>query len=439
VEREDVQDTQHATRNTQYAIHNTHHVRKESIMALSKLWVIAFRDLGRNRRRSILTLVAVALGLALLMAAHGLTAGMLEDTIQNSIRLQTAHVQVRAPSYEEGKLSLKWKDLLENADALAGQAGALPGVKATAPVLWASGVLNTADESAGLQVYGIDTTSAIYAPIRQAIVAGEFLASDDRDGILIGKRLADNLDLGVGQRASLVIIDGDGQPAEAAFTIRGTFATGIPSYDESAAFMPLAKAQAFTNTAGHASAVVILLNRQDDADKVAAALAGTGETVLTWRELNAVLMQMVQTAMSFYIILDFIVILVVAVIIANTLLMAVFERIREMGILAALGMRGRTIMLMFVLEAAILGLAGIVVGIILGSAGVAYLVKVGIPIGDIGTATAGLALGSVMRARFDIPTFASLAFWTLVIILLAALYPAWFAARREPAEALRAL
>ncbi len=322
---------------------------------------------------------------------------------------------------------------------MAAQAAALPGVKAAAPVLWASGVLNTADESAGLLVYGVDTASAIYAPIRQAIVAGDFLAADDREGILIGKRLADNLGLSVGQRASLVIIDGDGRPAEAAFTIRGAFSTGIPAYDESAAFMPLAKAQAFTNTTDHASAVVILLNQQDDADKVAAALRGAGRTVLTWRDLNAVLMQTVQSAMSYYIILDLIVILVVAVIIVNTLLMAVFERTREMGILAALGMRGRTITLMFILEAAVLGLAGIVVGIVLGSAGVTYLAKVGIPIGDMGTAAGGLALGSVMYARFDIPTFASLAFWTLVIILLAALYPARLAAHREPAEALRAL
>lgn len=409
-------------------------------MAFGKLWIIAFRDLGRNRRRSILTLVAVALGLALLMATHGLTGGMMEDTMQNTIRLQTGHVQVRAPSYEEGKLSLKWKDLLENAETLAGQAAALPQVKAATPVLWAGGVLNTADESAGLQVYGIDTTSAFYDPIRQAIVAGTFLTPDDRDGILIGKRLASSLGLEVGQRASLVIIDGDGRPAEGVFTIRGTFSTGMPGYDESTAFLTLAKAQAFTNTVGRASAVVILLNRQDDADAVAAALRGVGGgKVLTWRELLAVFLQLMQTAMSFYILLDLIVILVVAVIIANTLLMAVFERIREMGILASLGMRGRTITLMFVLEAAVLGLAGIAVGIGLGLIGVAYLAKVGIPIGDMGTVAEGLALGSVMYARFDFPIFAQLAVETLVVILLAALYPAIIAARREPVEALRAL
>ena len=365
-------------------------------MAFSKLWLIAFRDLGRNRRRSILTAVAVALGLALLMVTHGLTGGMVEDTMQNQIRLQTGHVQVRVPTYEEGKHSLKWKDLLENADTIAAQAAALPQVKAAAPVLWAGGVLNTANESAGLQVYGVDTASTLYDPIRQAIVAGEFLTADDRDGILIGKRLADSLGLGAGQRASLVIIDGDGRPSEAVFTIRGTFSTGMPAYDESTAFLPLAKAQAFTNTAGRASAVVMLLNRQDDADAVAVALKGVGGSVLTWRELNAVFMQMMQTAMSFYVLLDFIVILVVAVIIVNTLLMAVLERTREMGILAALGIRGRTITLMFVLEAAILGLAGIGIGIVLGLLGVAYLAKVGIPVGDMGTVAEGLALGSVM-------------------------------------------
>jgi ABC-type antimicrobial peptide transport system permease subunit len=130
--------------------------------------------------------------------------------------------------------------------------------------------------------------------------------------------------------------------------------------------------------------------------------------------------------------------LVVAVVIANTLLMAVFERIREMGILAALGMKGRQIMFMFLLEATLRGLAGIVVGVVLGSAGVAYLATAGIYIGEISATTQGIALGSTVHARFVPFTFAALSFWTLVVILLASLYPAWFAARREPVEALRA-
>lgn len=406
-------------------------------MAFGKLWVIAYRDLLRNRRRSLFTMLAVALGLALLIVLNGYIAGVLEDSLQNSIRLQTGHVQLRAASYTEEKVSLQWSDLLEQPEELAARASALPAVQAAAPVLWATGILNTADESSGVRVYGVETTSALYAPIQQGIIAGAYLAADDRNGILIGQNLAESLGVGVDQKISLTIVDADSAPIEGIFTIRGLFKTGIPSYDDSALFMPLDKAQAFTNTARHASAIMMLLHQQSDADAVAAALAAPGLTALTWRDLNAILLQTMATGMSFYVILDAIVMLIVAVIIANTLLMAVFERIREMGILAALGMKGAQIRTMFLLEAAILGLVGIVVGVAIGCGGVGYLATAGIPVGDMGKAANGIALSTVLYARFVPGTFAALSGATLAIILLASLYPAWFAARLEPVDALR--
>ncbi|MCE7982937.1 MAG: ABC transporter permease [Caldilinea sp. CFX5] len=399
--------------------------------------MIAYRDLLRNRRRSFFTGLAVALGLALLIVLNGYIAGVMEGSLQNSIRLQTGHLQLRTPTYTEEKVSLQWKDLLDNPDETVARARALPAVQAAAPVLWATGILNTADESSGVRVYGIDTTSALYAPIQSGMVAGAFLRADDRNGILLGQHLADNLGVGVDQKVSLTIVNADGAPEEGIFTIRGLFNTGIPSYDDSALFMPLSKAQAFTRTGGRASAIMLLLQQQNDADSVGAALASPTIRALTWRDLNAVFLQMMETGLGFYVILDGIVILIVAVIIANTLLMAVFERIREMGILAALGMKRGQIRLMFLLEAAILGLAGVVVGIGIGCAGVAYLATAGIPIGDIGAAANGIAISTVLYARFVPGTFAALSAWTLVIILLASLYPAWFAARLEPVDALR--
>jgi ABC-type lipoprotein release transport system permease subunit len=408
-------------------------------MALGKLWVIAYRDLGRNRRRSVLTLLAVALGLALLIVWNGLISGGVEDALQNSIRLKTGHVQIRAASYQEEKLSLLSKDLLDNTDVLTARANAMSEVKAVAPVLWASGILSTIDESVGLQVYGIDTGSQLYTPIWQALVAGQFLTPDDRGGILIGKRLADSLGVGVGQKVNLAIVNADGQPDEGTFTIRGLFATGIPGYDENTVFMPLSKAQAFTRSGERASAIVITLHQQDDADEVAAALQGAGTAALTWRDLNELLLNALDTARGFYVMLDAIVMLVVAVIIANTLLMAVFERIREMGILAALGMKGRQILLMFLLEAFTLGLAGVLVGIALGSAGVAYLSRVGLYVGEIGASAENITYGTRMYAHFVPGDILSLSAWTLVITLLASLYPAWFAARMEPVEALHTL
>ena len=409
-------------------------------MPLSKLWVIAYRDLGRHRRRSVFTLFAVALGLALLLTMQGLVSGMTADSLSNSIRLRTGHVQIRPASFQEDQLSLQAKDLLANPDALVAQAKALSDVKAAAPVLWASAILNTSDQSAGLQRFGIDTTSPLYDPIRSGIVAGAWLTPDDREGILIGRQLADSLGVSEGQKVNIALVNSDGRPDEGTFTIRGLFSTGIPSYDQSAVFMPLNKAQSFTGTSGQASLIMILLNNQDDADKVAAALRGPAVSVLTWSDLNKVFIDLMQAATSFYVILYGIVILIVAVVVVNTLLMSVFERVREMGILAALGMKGGQIRRMFLLEAATLGILGIAVGLVLGAAGVAYLATTGIPIGEKIAAVAGsnFALGATLYGRFDASSFINLSLATLIIVLLASLYPAWYAARLQPVDALRA-
>src|SRR5512136_1485049 len=409
-------------------------------MPLTKLWTIAYRDLGRHRRRSGFTLLAVALGLGLLLTLDGLISGVIADSLANSIRWRTGHVQIRGASFQEDQLSLQSKDLLPNPDELVAKAKALSEVKAAAPVLWSSVILNTIDQSAGLQLMGIDTTSSLYDPIRAGVVSGNWPTPDDREGILIGRGLADSLGLGVGQKVNLTLVNSDGRPDEGTFTIRGLFSTGIPSYDQSAVFMPLGKAQSFTGTSGQASLIMILLNNQDDADKVAAALRSPTVSVLTWSDLNKLFIDLMQTAMRFYVLLDGIVILIVAVIIVNTLLMSVFERVREMGILAALGMKGGQIRRMFLLEAATLGLMGIVVGIGIGAAGVAYLATTGIPIGDKMAAVAGsnFALSATMYGRFDLNSFINLSLATLIVVVLASLYPAWYAARLEPVDALRA-
>jgi ABC-type lipoprotein release transport system permease subunit len=367
---------------------------------------------------------------------NGLIAGVFADSLSNSIRLRTGHVQVRAPSYDDQKLSLSSKDLLASPDQLVSRIAAMPEVTAAAPVLWAGAILGTADQSSNLELVGIDPSAAINDPIKSAIVAGKYLAADDREGVLIGKDLADSLGVSVGQKVQLTVLDADGNADQGPFTIRGLFSTGVPTYDQGSVLMPLSKAQAFTRATGHASSIIIMLHNQDDAAKVAAALKDPDLAALTWQDLNAVVMQAIQFSFAFYMMLDFIVILVVAVMIANTLLMGVFERIREIGILSALGMRRRQVLVLFMLEAVALGLLGIVLGFILGLGVVTYFVKVGYPIGNLGAAAGSFAMGTVMYAHYDIGTFVWLSFWTLVIIILGSLYPAWFAARLEPVDAL---
>jgi ABC-type lipoprotein release transport system permease subunit len=383
--------------------------------------------------------MAVALGLTVLLMMSGMFAGVAESGLRDNIRLNTGHLQLRDDSYQIEKMSLLSRDLLQDSEALVAQTEALSEVQSAAPVLWASGVLSTIRESTGLQVQGIDPADDFHDPIRQGMVAGRYLTADDRGQILIGKRLADDMDIKVGQRVSLAAGNADGALDEGIFTIAGLFNTGIPNYDRSTVVMSLAQAQSFTRTRDRASSIIVMLNDREDTGKVAAALGTPGVAILTWQDLNQVLLQALETGIYFYYLIYAIVILVVAVLIANTLLMSVFERTREMGILAALGMKRRQIMLMVLFEAVMLALIGIVVGLVLGMGVVTYMAKVGLEMGDdVAGAIEGTAFSGTMYAQYAPADFIMLSLAMLAVVTLVSLYPAWYAARMEPVEALHA-
>jgi ABC-type lipoprotein release transport system permease subunit len=315
----------------------------------------------------------------------------------------------------------------------------MPEVKAVSPILWAGGILGTASESTSVRVSGIDPASALFDPIREGLRAGEFLSGDGRGQILIGQRLADELGVGVGDRINLAVGNPDGLPEEGQFTIVGLINTGFPGIDNANVFLSLPQAQRITGSGDRASTVRILLNDVEDTDKVAAALQTPGLAVLDWQKLNEFIMTTMETGTAVYVILYAIIFLVVAVIIANTLLMAVFERTREIGILAALGMKGRQIMTMFLFEATILGLVGSLFGIILGGLTVWYFSFNGIYFGDMGDTMGSLAFGDSLYTILVPANLFLMAFWMLVVIVIVSLYPAWYAARLQPVEALHAL
>lgn len=409
-------------------------------MALTKFWVIAYRDLVRNRRRTVLTLLAVALGMMVLILMSGMFSGVTQGALRENIRLNTGHLQLRAESYEVEKLSLLARDLLPDSAALAARVQGLPEVEGVAPVLWMGGILSSSRESASVQVTGVDVTAVFHAPIRDGMVSGSYLTPDSRGQILLGSNLAEEMGIGVGQRISLAVGTADGGVDEAVFTVAGLFDTGIPSYDQHTVVMPLAQAQTFARTGDRASTLIVTLRDQEESDRVAAALQQPGIRVLTWQALNGLFLELMQTGLGFYYMVYTIVILVVAVLIANTLLMSVFERTREMGILAALGMRRGQIMVMVLFEAVILALVGTAVGFILGSSVVAYFASTGIDIGEGAAASVeGMALGSKMYPIFVPGQALVLAVFLFAVVTLVSLYPARFAAKLEPVQALHSL
>ncbi|MCB8983215.1 MAG: ABC transporter permease [Ardenticatenaceae bacterium] len=406
-------------------------------MATSKFFAIAFRNLARNGRRTFLTALAVALGLVVVMAMSSLIEGMVSTMVADSIRISTGHVQVRNINYDVDNISLLSQDLLQNPEAWKTQAEALPEVQSAAPVLWSGGLLSTPGESVGIQIVGIDPDDAFFQPVRQGIVAGQFLQTDDRGQILVGKMLADQMEITVGQRVSLAASNANGEGQEGVFIVAGLVDTGFPSIDQHRVILPLAQAQSFSGVGNRFSSLILTLHDEADAPQVAALFASPDTQALTWEDLNSLILSSVKNGLIFYYVLYGIVFLAVAVLIANTLLMSVFARAREIGILASLGMNRRQITGLFLVEGILLALLGIAIGLVLGLGVVAYMTYVGISVpAETAAMVEGFTMGTTIKGGFAPVQFVVLSLLLLVIVSLVSLYPASYAARMEPVEAL---
>jgi ABC-type lipoprotein release transport system permease subunit len=303
--------------------------------------------------------------------------------------------------------------------------------------LIASGIISLGDHSRGVQVIGMDPDAEANQVFRQGLIAGDFLTGEDREGILIGKPLADRFGLQAGDRANLLINTSNGDVDEQPFTIRGIYTTNVFPYDENTVFMPLAKAQAFAVAENHASLIFVLLHDQEQTEPVSAALTSSNYQIVTWQDLNELSVQFEQFAGAYMVILYLIILGITATVVTNTLVMAVYERTREIGILAAIGMKGRRIMSAFLTEAALLATGGVIGGLILGGLITMYVGNVGLTIPATQGVT-GMLIGDKIYPYITSADVISLTLTAYVITLIASLYPATLAARMEPVEALHA-
>lgn len=403
-----------------------------------QLLKLAYRNLGRNRRRSFFSALAMGAALALLLMMASFIKGETGDAIELAIRLQSGHLQVRADSYDEAKTSLKWESLIENPDQVAAQIATLGPVEVATPRLYASGFVTTRDESAGVRVVGIDPASEANAPYRDGMQAGEFLAPDDRDGVLIGRALARRLGLSTGDQVGLSVNTSGGEVDEQRFTVRGIFSTGTSGFDGLTVFLPLAKAQTFARAENRASTILVLLNDTAQTAAVVAALQAPGFQVLTWQDMNELLVQTEELSSSYMVFFYLIVLGVAATVIVNTQVMSVYERTREIGILSAIGMRGRRLMAIFLAESGFLAVGGILIGLVIGGVVIAYFTRYGFPLDVENFGITGMLFADKIYTELTLQDTVTLTLLTFVVTLLAGLYPAFVASRMEPVVALRA-
>jgi ABC-type lipoprotein release transport system permease subunit len=403
---------------------------------MMQIFKMAFRDLGRNRRRSFFSALAVAMGLTLLILMSSVVAGEMGSAVESAIKLQSGHIQLRAETYDENKSSLKYEDLVENPETIASQIGAMQQVKAATPRLYASGYLSSGNESAGVRINGIDPQSPANDPYRQGLVSGSFITADDREGIVIGKPLAEKLGLDAGDQVDLSVNTSNGNVDEQRFTVRGIYSTGTYGFDNGTIFLPIAKAQAITQTENHASTIFILLKDTASTNAVVQALQGAKLKVQTWQDLNTLLVEWEQMAQSYIFFFYLIILAITASVIINTLIMSVYERTREIGILSAIGMRGGRILWLFLAESSLLAVGGVIMGLVLGLLATYWFNVNGFYIGNMGIT--GMLVSDRIFAKLSMDNLIRLSIMTFIVTLLAGLYPAIMASRMEPVEALRA-
>lgn len=403
------------------------------------IYKLAFRNLNRNRRRSILSGLAVSIGLALLLLIAAIIRGEMDASISKTIQLVSGHIQIRSSGYVDGKSSLKWADLVADPQKVISDlqdSSQLSGLMQTAtPRLYASAIVSAGNDSIGVQLLGIDPLSPANDPFRNGLLSGSFITPEDSNGIVIGQLLADKLRISEGDSLNLLVNTSNGDISQQNFTVRGLYSTHTPSYDESTILMPLEKAQTITSTQNHASSIFILLKDREQAEVFGNAITGAGYQTVTWKDMNQLLLDTEELANSFMIVIYLIVLAITATVIVNTLIMSVFERTREIGILTAVGMKGRNILSLFLAEASVLAVGGIGFGLLLGWLVCLYFGKYGFAIGNVGVRN-GMLLGDRMYAVLSGGDALNLTIIAFIVTMLASLYPAILAARLEPVDAL---
>jgi len=401
---------------------------------------LAWRNLWRNWRRTVIAVAAIVLGLILLLMMDGMIKGSDQAIFGNAVRLYGGNLQVHAPGYRERANRLPMLPLAD-ADAVVQVARAQPQVLAAGKRINTAGIVIHRGNSVPVAITAIEPD--VEAPISlqaESVAQGRFLLPDDGDAIFIGKALAERLQVAVGDSVTLLGRSKNESMRQHTFVVVGIFDLGMPEAEKTTVFIPLIDGQTLYNLRGQATEVAIFLKQIGAEAEVQTALKTRlpDYEVDSWQTLKGDLRETLDQKFVFTSFFGIVVIVIASIGILNLMLMAVFERTREMGVLAALGMKGRQVMGLFLLEGSLIGVVGAVVGCGLGFALLAVLGTVGIDFSKFasGMGDLGALMGNKLYPSITVDVLISRAVLVVIITAIASLYPAWQASRKEPAQAL---
>jgi len=414
-----------------------------------RLLQLAWRNLWRNRRRTFITMAAIAFGYAMLLFVACLMAGLRWQKIKNGTCLVMSQIQVHAPGYYPDRSLQKTLGGRQGTDVTALLAAITSDrrVTAAAPRVYGYGLLSAGHRSAGVALMGVvPDQEPMITTLNTQISKGSYLTARVPKGVVIGDKLASTIGIELGTEIVLLTQAADGSMGNDVYTVVGILHTGLDAVDGGLVLMSMSSLQDLLHLSpARIHEVGIKLSHITAATVVASALeARLGKTfpvrVMAWPELAPELANYVQFNHGVTVVLFFIFFLVAVIGVMNTMLMAVFERTREFGMLMAVGMRPVQVIALILTEAAGLAVASLALGAALGVPLLWYLQAHGL---DLGGATgevvsvAGVVVGHLWYGRQDYPAYAQAAVGLAATALVSALYPAWRAAQLRPTEAMR--
>lgn len=396
---------------------------------------LAWRNLWRNYRRTLIMLGAITVGVWAMIFMTAVMRGMVDDMLDSAVRNLPGHVQIHHSGYRDDP-SIS-NSMPPASSALLDALGQPEIIKWSARVR-VPAVITSEYDTRGTTLVGIDPDEEVgLSFVADSIVAGRFLASADDRGLIVGQKMLDKLETLLDRRVVVMSQDPDNEIIDRGFRIVGVFAAELENIEESFIFTGRKTVQAMLNMKDDISEIAVLGRDYRDVSDVLRVQNFTGpdREVLPWYEIDTYLGTMLSTMDGFVLVWIIVVFLALSFGLVNTLVMAVFERIREIGLMQALGMRPSMIVIQVLMETLLLLLIGLAAGNLLAILSVAALSD-GI---DLSIVSEGMQMMGVANVLYPSLTVRDVLLADIVVIvlgLLAGLSPAWRAARYQPVEAI---
>lgn len=402
---------------------------------------LAWRNLWRNKLRTAIILGAMVFGLVGVTAMMGFMAGFVDSMLSNAIRWQTSHLQIHNTQY------IRNPDISEQVsegERLAQQLRILPDVDTVSARFIAVGMVASARSNRGVRINGIDIEDeARITPLSTKLSEGEWLSREGRNPILVSQKLSERLKLRVGSKVVVTFTDAGGQVVGAAYRVRGIFSTPSTQFDEGNVLVRKSDLQKTAAMQG-VHEIAILLKDSQALEKIKTDIiqmleeesAGSPISVRDWQQIQPMLATMMNTmdVSNRIILIIFVIAMMFGII--NIMLMSVFERTQEFGVLMAVGMQKHKVFSLIMLETTMLGATGALLGLVASAVLMAILHHYGISLASMSDGLGAYGIDTVLYPRVSYREYQITFVTVFVASVLAAIYPARQILKQRPMDAM---